>query len=172
MKTTLSFLLIVSIFFSGCISNYKGREPDFTLKGAEAQKEYDKFHFDEGYWFQSSVAFTMGPERTAVPYKVESLKPIIKEVSPEAWDIYKRSRVWRQVGGISLLAAGGLLIAMAVDSNHGSWSKDQTIGYYSLLGISLGTSFAVPFFMSSSAERYNQDLRRKFTPALSLNYGF
>lgn len=162
----------MTLFLGGCITDYKGREPDFTLKGAAAQNEYERFHFDESYWVQSPIAFTMGPEDRAIPYTVDSLKPMIKEVSPEAWDIYKRSRIWRQAGWYSLVGAGIILVSAYADGDGKFFSRDQSVAYYSLIGLSFGFALVQPYFISRAAERYNEDLKKKFTPALSMNIGF
>lgn len=161
-------ILLAAMFLSGCISTYRGPIPNLELRGAEAEQEYQKFKFVEGFWSQGQVHFTM--EQSGKGYFTSSLEPTITEVSPKAWQIVEDSKVWRYV---ALGSLAGMIAMLVIQSNQDRFfNSDQTYLYYGLLGVSLTGSLMRASYLSDAATQYNQDLRHKLTPALSLNFSF
>ncbi len=163
---TLAILCVLQLA-TGCVSKYKGPPPNFELTGESAKLEVEKFRFREGYWSQYPNGFTMGPE--AKTYFTSSLEPVIAEVSPQAMRVIEKSKKWEYLEWATLSAALAMLMIEVTDDDGDFFTQDQTILYYSLLGISIGSSYVRLSFMSQAAEQYNRDLGARFTPAIVFN---
>lgn len=169
MQSVFKFALAGLIFSYtlGCVSTYKGEPPNFVLTGNAAKAEIEKFKFKEGYWVQGPSYMTMGPDENR--YYLDSLAPVIDKTSPKASQTIKKADIWRRVQFATLGAALVLLAAELIKNDDKFFSTEQSIGYYSLVGTSIGMSFVRIHWISEAAEQYNRDLEKRFTPAIGLN---
>lgn len=162
--------IVLSVAISGCVTAYKGPPPNFNLKGEAALAEYDRFKFYEGIWWQPANAFRMGTNPVGIHW-AGSLEPVMSEVSPKALQIEQDSRVYLNAYWISYVAfVGSIIYELSDDDNK--MSIEQTVLMYGSLGIALGSIGIRAHHMRQAAQQYNQDLRTKFTPAISWNYEF
>ncbi len=67
MRSYKLFLVLLALPFLviGCATDYKGPDPDFTLKASEAQAEIENFTLVEGYW-QQGPTLKMGPQKLSI----------------------------------------------------------------------------------------------------------
>lgn len=158
--------LVLMIFTVGCASQYQGPKPDFSLTGEAAKREYEKFEFPESFWRQGIGVQLMGPNEDL--YTTESLRPVIESVSPRSWEQNERAQSRIRIGRYLLLGALALVVIELTDEDR-HFSNEQAIAYWSLLGVSFGFNFSAGFVQKSASEMYNEDLRRKFSPALTVN---
>ena|SRR6185312_7610385 len=167
MMRQILALVMCSALLSACASTYTGPKPNFAATGAAAEEEVRKFSFAEGFFAPKGAAFRMGEDKV---YTQESLRPLIEDVSPSAAHTLHKSQVWGQVGGGLLLAALGFLAAKAGDGSR--WRTGDNLAYYGALGTSIVCSAVSGSLASSAAHRYNEELRAKFTPGISLQKSF
>lgn len=161
-------ILSILLLSTGCVSNYKGPPPNFDLTGESAKAEVERFKFREGYWSQHPNAFTMGSEEET--YFTSSLEPIISEVSPKSMQVIQNSKKWEYIQWVTLGAALAMLAIELNDDDGKSFTQDQSTLYYSLLGISVGSSYVRLSFISKAAKQYNRDLESRFVPTISFNF--
>lgn len=158
---------VLAITMCGCVSNYKGPKPDFSLSGEAAQKERDKFQFHK-YWFLDGAGYYyMGPEDEDTLYKGSSLKPIIQDVSPTAVEKEKIAQRWQWVNIGLVIASVGYILSQRDDLDSGDW----IVFYGGLLG-SVGAGHYAKYKHRQSIDDYNRDLNQKFTPALTYNFEY
>ncbi len=164
-------LLIVSFFLCSCVSDYKGRKPDFSLKGESARKEIERFRLSDHFLDQRRNAFEMGPEGETEIYLSESLKPIIREVSPAALKELEVAEKWTRLWWIPYGIAIGVL-AVEVANKDKDWHPASTAVFWSALGTSVGFSFYQLSVMQNTTKIYNEDLKSKFAPGIGYNAEF
>ena len=165
------YISLATLFLCGCVTNYKGKGPDFSLKGAEAQKEIERFTFGDHYMDQRPKAFEMGPSGRRTVYWSDSLKPIIKNVSPEGYAELERAEWWADAWWVPYGIALGVLAAELINKDK-DWHPASQAIFWSALGTSIGFSFYQLSVMESSAKKYNQDLKSKFAPGIGYNVDF
>jgi len=163
------FIALVMIICSSC-SSYPGPyKPDFTLTGEAREQEIQKFSFKEGFFHQGVWQFAMGPQEK--PYWISSLKPVITEVSPEAWKHVEEAHASHRYGQITFALALAILISELTDGDK-EFSRDQALLYWPLLGVTLGSSLLSVRSMNRAAGQYNRDLRARFDPVVGWNFSF
>ncbi|MCJ8275815.1 MAG: hypothetical protein HRT44_04665 [Bdellovibrionales bacterium] len=154
---------------AACATQYKGPSPDFSLKGEAAEKEIENFSLSESYWGQAPGAVYMGPEKNF--YYLNSVRPIINDVSPIANQKIKTAHKWAWAGNILMWGALAYLAAIIIDDGSEFGSDERTV-YYSIIGASFATGFVSSGYMQSAVKQYNRDLRARFTPKLTYNWKF
>ena len=149
-KVLLAFLLAVS----GCATVYQGPLPNLSLRGAEAEKEYQQFKMVDS----SGQGFSMGPEKSL--YTRDSLNPVFAAVSPRAMEKLENADHWKTAEDISLGVAGAALIALITSSN----SDTQHVFLISTLSadaVSIICGMVRWGELSTAQKMYNADLRDK-----------
>ena len=183
--TTLTTLIALG---TGCATVHDFREPgpNLSLRGEEAQKEFQKHQFRETFWFQTPHYYEMGPHE--IKYSLNTLRPMMENVSPASINQMDAAYGWRTaffiVSGVGLASTIGFWIAgeekIALPIIWGTVGAQQVTR----------TVFALK--LKSAAENYNRDLReklglsaasahavpatyfvdREFAPVLAVEWGF
>jgi hypothetical protein len=161
--------ILVLALTSACVSTYRGPGPDYSYVGTAAEAEIQRFTFKEGFLHQGGEFFIMGADQQH--YLLNSLKPVIQEVSPEAWRKIETGRVWTRVGQVAFLSALVILISEVSDDDD-DFSQEQSLAYWPLIGLSFSSNIVRAIYMDRAARQYNQDLRAKFTPTLGMTFSY
>lgn len=159
-------LMFAALILNGCATTYSGSGPNFNLKGAEANREIEKFSIDPNFFEHGVEAAKMGPERTN--YWMSSLKPMITNVSPEAAKTLHRADGWFLADQILLLGAVAVLIGANPSSTSTAWQGP----FWTLWGISVGAGIYSNVLVSDAIDQYNHDLRQKFAPQISYQFTY
>ncbi len=165
MKRVLALILSVSL--TGCVTHYQGPTPDFSLKGEAAQKEIEKFQFHFSWWTPAPGFFFMGPKDAADIYTGDSVKPVMRAVSPESLELEKKAMTWEYVR-LGVLGAGLVYIF----ADRGDWEESDWAAFGGILAVSAGIGFYGGSLHKDAIDRYNRDLKEKFTPGLSYNFTY
>lgn len=160
---------VLALTLGACASTYRGPLPDYSYVGTAADVEIQKFTLKEGFFSQGAGVFAMGADHHY--YLLNSLEPVIQNVSPASWKKVEKANFWHRFSQIAILGAISILIAEMTDDDDYN-STDQALAYWSLLGVSFGAGVTRTIYMDRAAREYNQDLRAKFTPTLGLNFRF
>ncbi len=139
-----------------------------NIPAAQASEEFENFRMEESYFSQGGF-YRMGPGSTA--YTIESVRPIITQVSPLAED---KLQTAMKLGEARLIIA-----AVSLASILGAYSTDEgptrdalftagTVGAISTFVI----GFIQPAYMASSARQFNQDLKQKLNLGVGATYQF
>lgn len=158
--------IFMASFIAGCATTYRGKGPDFSLKGEEASRELQKFQVNHSFFSQGTTFYEMGPDHTE--YYASSLEPFMNEVSPSFATLRRRAMTWKVVGWIFLAGAAGILLG---STSSGSAASVQ-IPFYSAVVCSMGSSIYSNSLAGEAAEQYNRDLQQKFTPRVSLSLSY
>ena len=164
LRTFISLLLVL---VTGCASiDYSGKGPDLSLKGSpEANSEYAKFKLTKSsFGYDQFRAVKMGEE---THYTLNSLKPVIADVSPSALEGFHKARVLNTVG-LSLLGAA-IVFLFTQD-----WPVKDTaaVVYYGTLIGSVGVNIWAGHVRSEAIDQYNSDLRTKLSPGMKVGFQF
>lgn len=156
MKKLYCLILILVLTLS-CSSKMIDKTPNYQLKGAEAQKEYEKFRMGSlrGYrgFIDSEGGFTS--------FSTKEKKKEIEAVSPKAFEMSVENRVYDHIGwGVFAFTLASIFAF-----------ENETPYWVGLAGL-FGTSIYIDYKGSQVAEQYNLDLKQKFSPTLSYKYSF
>lgn len=165
-RSLLLFCVTLSV---GCASTYRGPKPDLALTGEAAEKEVEEFTMSRSKsHFKPGVH--LGSDKSA--YTFSSVKPIIEEVSPKAYEHYlDGKRIHRN--SLLLFAAGVGVIVLAFQDPNGSGLTRSGYNFIYLLGGTfVGLGFIQQHFFSSMIDQYNEDLRNRMVPQLSWSIDF
>ncbi len=155
-------LIVALIFCTGCATHYKGPPPNFALQGAEAEKEIEKFSINR--WTSGSDVFDMpGMSPGPTIYWKDFMMPIVESVSPEGSQRLKRVKYIQYANVFFLVAA----LAVFIGDSHDNNFEVQEV-YYGLLGLAVASTVYGHYEVNQSLKQYNQDLRGKFTPKVTL----
>ena len=144
--------------------------PDLTAAGDGARAEIEKVTIHRsGQVLGLSPWVQVGPDR--LKYSLSSARELIAKVSPDA----NRDLDFEQglrLAQIITLGASVALMSVA-SSNQDISARDGQITV-ALLGLASSVGMGVIWYnlMSTVTDEYNQDLRRKFTPGLTLSGQF
>jgi len=154
-----SFLCILFSLSVGCVTTYMGEKPDFQLRGVAAEKEFHKFTINESIWSHGYTNLEMGGKL----YWLSSLRPVIKDVSPKADERIDATR-WKRILPW-VFFAGAVIVSTQRDFG-------QLPLFMGFIGASLSASIYASYDLGQSAKIYNQDLKSKFAPQISLKYNY
>ena len=154
----LLVVLMGSVLFQSCATPYAGRMPDLSLRGDKAEKEYGEFKFRETFWHQSSRDYQMGSAQTS--YTIESLRPLISQVSPLANSKVATADYWTTAQNVFLGVGLASLVGFFAAGQESTKSA-FALGVYGGSLSSIACGFVSFFQYSQAATLYNNDLRAK-----------
>lgn len=162
-------LIMATLLLTSCatINTYNGEKPNLKLTGEKRELELEKFHLADSYFSNGYKVLTMGPDRTL--YTLESLKPIIEEVSPEA---IKQARYASYASYTQIILLSAAFTILVTDFEVGEWSNAKETTYYSLLASSLGAGFVSMYFTKNISTHFNNDLKEKLSLGLKTTFNF
>jgi hypothetical protein len=160
MKKFIS-TLVTCVLLSGCTTTYKGPRPDFSKTGAAAQTEYETFKVSESFGETNLYSVEMNKNR----YFTDSIRPIMKEVSPNSEAQFQKMETIQKVSW-GLLAVTLATLYQPKDS----WA--YTTGYWIGLSAVFGTAIYRDSIGMRAAEEYNKELKSKFVPSLTYRKSF
>lgn len=162
-------LICLVILSMGCASPYKGPKPDLSLAGDMAEKEIERFTMSSANKY-GKLEVRLGGDNQA--YTLDSVAPIIEEVSPAAYKSYLRTQEAHRRTLFNVLVGLGL-IALAASYSSQFGTEIFLNGYgYMFVGVSIGLIYSRSYVFDSMLDQYNEDLRNRATPQLSLSVGF
>lgn len=151
----LPFLLFL---FSSCASHYKGPFPKKNVRDEKIKsEEMSKFRFEESFWNQPLKAFRMGPEKKVLT--LESLRPLISEVSPQASDKIDSLRPYVSAQTGFFVGCIGFYTAYLIQEDPRRKSTLYNLGLGSCL-LSIASGFLQSQGLYKGAQKYNQDLEK------------
>lgn len=160
------FIPFIMLFLFSCSHDFKGGRPDFTKTGSEAISEYEKFQIVS---LHRNRAHMYGDETFDVT-TVKSIKPLMKEISPTAYQAHKDllPQAYVHAALVGSLFAFAIIGSNAADEDKAKW----TGWYWGSAAALLGHGFYVGQRYQQVADKYNKDLKSKFSPALSFKQDF
>lgn len=157
-------VVALALFLQGCATAYTG-------PGPQSAADVPKLSFDDqtAHFGTRDAWFEVGPERER--FTIESLRPTIEHVSPQALSVVDRARIWRraQFGLLGAALLSGVL-ALAVPNPY--TSEFYTAGAVLLVGGAFAVNVHYESLLREAAGTYNRDLRSAFTPVLGWAWSF
>lgn len=160
-------ILFLIFLLYGCSHDFKGGRPDFTKSGPEATAEFEKFEIKE---LNPNLATMEGDGFVEGYTKTKSLLPLIKDVSPEAYEDYQDLSTHRAIswGLFTTTMAFALLPLFEDQEDRLKWQG----WYWGSLGAFFGHGLFLTSWHSDVAEKYNKDLHLRFAPGLGFKSDF
>lgn len=147
----------ICLLLTACSHDFKGSRPDFTKTGNSAEKEIEKYQIH--YISKSGVRIGDDPLLTSTRFK--TVEPLIEEVSPKALEQLNGLDTQYKIHYGLLGSMIGLLIIDLADNND-----EVSTPFWYVWGATLLHGFYLSSKLDDVADRYNKDLKKKFTPVL------
>ena len=152
--------IIALTILCSCATRYTGPAPDYLLGGAEKISEIQKFELDESFGGQGLFVL-MGPNKT--DHTIASVEPIIKDASPAAYRDFRNGQLvyTGAMMGAVLFFAGGIVAELNDQRPLAAICALGSLASATTAGIS------AHLYHQEGAKKFNKDIHKKFTPALS-----
>ena len=163
-QATLIASLLVALLITGLTTGcatHSGQMPDFSLKGAEAEREIGKYTMSESAWDGGNL-IVLGNTRER--YTSDSFRPVLESVSPAAGDIMRRSERWRIAASVFF---GGAIYALIRGPDEVGYGT-----FWGLFGLNILANSKADNLKADAGQQYNRDLREKFNPKVSWTWSF
>lgn len=160
MLRNVALLLTLAFAVSGC-ATHNGQLPDFSLRGAEAEREIGRYTMSESPW-DGGTLIVLGNTRER--YTEESFRPVIESVSPTAGETLKRANRWRIAASVFFGGAIYALVRGADEVGPGT--------FWGLFALNIFSNSRADNLKAEAGRQYNQNLREKFNPKVSWTWSF
>lgn len=162
-------ILVSGILLQGCMTAYKGPNPDFQATGGEATEQIKKFTLKEHTFWEAGPFLKMGPDET--PYTMDSMSPVVESVSSEAFTNLQRAELWRRnqlvALGIGLFSLAAVLVTEDPQTKR-DLARLSIAGSLSSIGFGLYSGALT----TKVPGPYNRDLKSKLTPVVGMNWTY
>lgn len=158
------FLLLPILFLWGCSSYRDIGKPDQSLKGEAAKQEVDRFSLWSKSYLSLNTNLQMGPK--AKSYSLESVSPVIKEISPGSVEKLKKFESIDKTKWNIFITAGTLFVLSFVNPNQNQKSQ---LKWAAIIFETIGIS--IHLYQINEIRQipriYNHDLNEIFFPSIS-----